>query len=124
MRRLAWEGVYRQGDVQEVLCGIRDDEPLHVLARLGGPIVSRFEAMRRELPRPREPELRAWARELDELFAYHAMLLASALDLLAVSWRSERLREQQSRVGPLGPPGERLPALARRLSERAGPAGG
>ena len=44
MRRLAWEGVYRQGDVQEVLCGIRDDEPLHVLARLGGPIVSRFEA--------------------------------------------------------------------------------
>jgi len=116
MRRLAWEGVYRQGDVEELLARIRDDEPLHDLARRGGPLVSRFEAMRRELPAPEAGELRDWARELDELFAYHAMLLACSLDLLAVSWRSERLREQQARVGPLGPPGERLRGLARRLS--------
>jgi hypothetical protein len=116
LRRLAWEGVYRQGDVEELLVRIRDDEPLHDLARRGGPVVSRFEAMRRELPPTPEGELREWARELDELFAYHAMLLACALDLLAVSWRSERLREQQARVGPLGPPGDRLRGLARRLS--------
>ena len=120
MRKLAWEAVYRQGDVQEVLEQIRDDEPLHVLARRGGPIVSRFEEMRRELPDPDSDELRGWARELDELFAYHAMLLACSLDLLAVSWRSERLREQQARVGPLGPPGERLRGLARRLSAACG----
>ena len=116
LRRLAWEGVYRQGDVEELLEQIRDDQPLHILARRGGPLVSRFEAMRRELPEPAAGELRDWARELDELFAYHAMLLACSLDLLAVSWRSERLREQQARVGPLGPPGERLRGLARRLS--------
>jgi hypothetical protein len=120
LRRLAWEGVYRQGDVEELLVQIRDDEPLHDLARRGGPVVSRFEAMRRELPPTPEGELREWARELDELFAYHAMLLACALDLLAVSWRSERLREQQARVGPLGPPGDRLRGLARRLSDAAG----
>ena len=120
MRKLAWEGVYHQGDVEEVLEGIREDEPLHVLARRGGPVVSRFEAMRRELPHPDSEELRHWARELDELFAYHAMLLACSLDLLAVSWRSERLREQQARVGPLGPPGERLRGLAQRLSAACG----
>ena len=120
MRKLAWEGVYRQADVEEVLEGVRDDAPLHELARRGGPVVSRFEAMRRELPEPASEELRRWARELDELFAYHAMLLACSLDLLAVSWRSERLREQQARVGPLGPPGERLRGLARRLSAACG----
>lgn len=120
LRRLAWEGVYRQGDVQELLERIRDDEPLHVLARRGGPVVSRFEAMRRELPRPASGPLAESARELDELFAYHAMLLACSLDLLAVSWRSERLRQQQARVGPLGPPGERLRGLARRLSAMSG----
>jgi hypothetical protein len=120
MRKLAWEGVYHQGDVEEVLEGVREDEPLHVLARRGGPVVSRFEAMRRELPRPESGEPRDWARELDELFAYHAMLLACSLDLLAVSWRSERLRAQQARVGPLGPPGERLRGLAQRLSAACG----
>src|SRR3954449_9737180 len=82
LRRLAWEGVYRQGDVEEVLDRIREDEPLHELARRGGPIVSRFEEMRRELPSALEGEAREWARELDELFAYHAMLVACALDLL------------------------------------------
>src|SRR3954447_4726165 len=118
LRRLAWEGVYLQGDVEELLALIRDDEPLHVLARRGGPVVSRYEAMRRELPEC-DGELRAWRRELDELFAYHAMLLACALDLLAVSWRSERLRDQQARLGPLGPPGDRLRGLAQLLSSRS-----
>src|SRR3954462_6712253 len=36
MRRLAWEGVYRQGDVEDLLEQIREDEPLHILARPGG----------------------------------------------------------------------------------------
>ena len=30
------------------------------------------------------------------------MLLNCALDLLAVSWRSERLREEQGRLGGVG----------------------
>ena len=42
---------------------------------------------------------------LDEIFANHAMLLNCALDLLAVSWRSERLREEQGRLGGVGAPG-------------------
>ena len=48
------------------------------------------------------------------------MLLHLALDLLAVSWRSERLREEQSRLGSVGAQGERLAALTARLKRLAG----
>ena len=41
------------------------------------------------------------------------MVLHCALELLAVSWRSERLREEQSRLGGVGAQGERLAALDR-----------
>ena len=47
------------------------------------------------------------------------MLLNCALDLLAVSWRSERLREEQGRLGGLGTQGERLAALTARLKRLA-----
>ena len=71
----------------------------------------------RRIPRPRaarRPEA------LDEIFANHAMVLNCALDLLAVSWRSERLREEQSRLGGVGSQGERLAELTARLKRLAG----
>jgi hypothetical protein len=56
-----------------------------------------------------------YVETLDETFAYHAMLLNCALDLLAVSWRSERLREEQSRLGGTGRQGERLARVTAEL---------
>jgi hypothetical protein len=117
--RLAQEGFYWQGDVEELLLAIRDDGDLGELARAGGPIISRFERMRIEVRRIRSANLREYVDGLDETFAYHAMLLNCALDLLAVSWRSERLREEQARLGGLGRQGERLARLTREIKELA-----
>jgi hypothetical protein len=47
------------------------------------------------------------------------MALHCALDLLAVSWRSERLREEQGRLGSLGAQGERLVALTAEIKALA-----
>jgi len=109
--RLAQEGLYWQGDVEDLLLAIRDGGDLGELARAGGPIISRFEAMRVELRAIASPELRRYVVALDEVFANHAMLLHCALDLLAVSWRSERLQEEQARLGGVGRQGERLAGL-------------
>jgi hypothetical protein len=117
--RLAQEGFYWQGEVEDLLIAIRDGGDLALLARAGGPIISRFEAMRVELRAFGDPALRADLQALDEIFANHAMLLNCALDLLAVSWRSERLREEQSRLGGLGGQGERLAELTARLKRLA-----
>ena len=106
--RLAQEGFYWQGEVEDLLIAIRDGGDLADLSRAGGPIISRYEAMRVELRAIRHPVLRDDLIALDEIFANHAMLLNCALDLLAVSWRSERLMEEQGRLGGVGPQGERL----------------
>jgi hypothetical protein len=117
--RLAQEGFYWQGEVEDLLIAIRDGCDLADLARAGGPIISRFEAMRVELRAIGHPALRDDASALDGVFASHAMLLNCALDLLAVSWRSERLREEQSRLGGVGAQGERLAELTGRLKRLA-----
>jgi hypothetical protein len=119
LQRLAYEGLYWQDEVLEQLVAIRDGGDLGVLARAGGPYISRYEAMRVELRTLRHPEVRRYVRALDEVFAHHAMVLHCALDLLAVSWRSERLREEQARLGGLGAQGERLTRLAHEIKEMA-----
>jgi hypothetical protein len=122
LRRLAFEGLYWQDEVEELLVAIRDGGDLGELSRAGGPHISRYEAMRVELRAVRHPQLREYVVALDEVFANHAMLLHCALDLLAVSWRSERLCEEQSRLNGVGGQGERLTRLAaeiRALAERA-----
>jgi hypothetical protein len=117
--RLAQEGFYWQGEVEDLLIAIRDGGDLADLSRAGGPIISRYEAMRVEVRAIGHPALRADAGAMDEVFANHAMLLHCALDLLAVSWRSERLREEQSRLGGVGRQGERLAELTGRLKRLA-----
>ena len=49
--RVAQEGFYWQGEVEDLLIAIRDGGDLAQLARAGGPIISRFVAMRVELRR-------------------------------------------------------------------------
>jgi hypothetical protein len=122
LRRLACEGLYWQDEVEELLLAIRDGGDLGELSRAGGPHISRYEAMRVELRAVRHPELHGYVVALDEVFANHAMLLHCALDLLAVSWRSERLCEEQSRLGSMGAQGERLVRLTAEIKELAGSA--
>ena len=122
LRRLAFEGLYWQDEVQDLLVAIRDGGDLGELSRAGGPFISRYEAMRVELRAVRHAELQRYVAALDEVFANHAMLLHCALDLLAVSWRSERLGEEQSRLGGLGAQGERLARLTAEIRELAGSA--
>ena len=120
---LAQEGLYWQGEVEDLLIAIRDGGDLADLSRAGGPLMSRFEAMRVEVRAMGHRALRPYTVALDEIFANHSMLLNCALDLLAVSWRSERLREEQSRLGGLGPQGERLARVTRDLEALAGSTG-
>ena len=123
LRRLACEGLYWQDEVEDLLLAIRDGGDLGELARAGGPHISRYEAMRVELRAVRHSELREYVVALDEVFANHAMVLHCALDLLSVSWRSERLCEEQSRLGGMGGQGERLARLTAEIKELAGSAG-
>jgi hypothetical protein len=117
--RLAQEAWYWQGEVEDLLIAIRDGGDLAELSRAGGPIISRYEAMRVELRAIGHPALRADVVALDEVFANHAMVLNCALDLLAVSWRSEPLRDQQRRLGGVGAQGARLAELTERLKRLA-----
>src|SRR3954464_10555700 len=96
---------------------IRDEGPLGDLSMRGGPLISRFEAMRRELPACREPLLRNAAEVLDMIFANHALALHAALDMLAVSWRSDRMREELHRLEGLGRPAIWLQTIRDELAE-------
>jgi hypothetical protein len=125
LRRLAWEGLYREDDVEQMLGAVRDDAPLADVAPESGTIVSRYCAMRRELNSIRAPELQPYVTALSEIFDYLAQLLHHAVALLAVSWRSDQLRLQQQWVGAIGPQGERLRRVVAELDRLAedGPSG-
>jgi len=116
---LAQEGLYFQEEVEDLLFEIRDGGDLCDLARRGGPIISRYERMRRDLRHHADPSLRPYTDALDEVFANHSLLLHSALDLLAVSWRSERLEAERRRLGRVGPQGARLRRIVGELKALA-----
>ena len=53
------------------------------------------------------------------ILIHHAMQLSTALDFLAVSWRSDTVAQQLTRIGGLGEPAELLEAYYRELREIA-----
>ena len=116
---LADEGLELQREGEDLMAEIRDEGPLGELAVRGGPLISRFEAMRRELRscRPDEPLLRSAAEVLDMVFANHALALHAGLDMLAVSWRSERMRDELHRLDGLGRPAIWLETIRAELAE-------
>jgi hypothetical protein len=115
---LAEEALELQREGEELIGEISAEGPLADLARRGGPLISRFEAMRRELPGScTDPLLRSAAEVLDMVFANHAMALSAALDLLAVNWRSERMREELHRLEGLGRPAVWLHTIRAELAE-------
>jgi hypothetical protein len=120
LRRLAWEGLYREDDVEELLYAVRADLPLSDVAPDSGKLVSRYCEMRRELREIRSPELEPHVLALSEIFDYLSQLLHYAVALLGSSWRSAALRGQQELVGPIGPQGDRLRRVVADLDRLAG----
>lgn len=115
--RLADEALELQWEGERVMADIAGEGPLGDLCERGGPLISRFEEMRRELPACGDPLLRSAAEVLDMVFANHALALNAALDLLAVSWRSERMREELHRLEGLGRPAVWLQTIRAELAE-------
>jgi hypothetical protein len=114
---LAEEALDLQSEGERVMAEIRDEGPLDELSMRAGPLISRFEAMRRELPPCGDPLLRSAAEVLDMIFANHALALHAALDMLAVSWRSERMRDELHRLEGLGRPATWLATIRAELAE-------
>jgi hypothetical protein len=114
---LAEEALELQSDGEQVMAEIAAEGPLDDLSARGGPLISRFEAMRRELPDCGDPLLRNAAEVLDMVFANHALALHAALDMLAVSWRSERMRDELHRLEGLGRPAVWLATIRAELAE-------
>jgi hypothetical protein len=102
---------------EQVMAEIAAEGPLDDLCARGGPLISRFEAMRGELPACGDPILRSAADVLDMVFANHALALHAALDMLAVSWRSERMRDELHRLEGLGRPAVWLETIRAELAE-------
>jgi hypothetical protein len=114
---LADEALELQCDGEGVMAEIAAEGPLGDLSERAGPLISRFEAMRRELPDCDEPMLRSAAEVLDMIFANHALALHAALDMLAVSWRSQRMRDELHRLEGLGRPATWLRTIRAELAE-------
>jgi hypothetical protein len=112
------EAIVLQDSTELMLAEIRDQRPLADLAERGGPVISRFEALRRELPPARGPDLARRVDLLDRILAHHAMVLSTSLDLLSVNWRSERMVEELGKITGLGRPGQWLAALKAELDLR------
>jgi hypothetical protein len=115
---LAEEGLVLQDRGERLMAEISAEGELRELAVRGGPLISRFSQMRRDLPACDDPLLRSAAEVLDMVFANHALALDAALDLLAVSWRSERMRAELHRLEGLGRPATWLRTIRDELAER------
>ena len=115
---LAEEALALQHDGEQLMADIAGEGPLGDLCERGGPLMSRFEAMRRELPECDEPLLRSAAEVLDMVFANHALAIHAALDMLAVSWRSQRMRDELHRLEGLGRPAIWLHTIRDELAEQ------
>jgi hypothetical protein len=112
------QGLLRAVEVETILYAIRNGERLAELAPPGGELASSCLELMNAANRINSPELRPHAEALAQIFNFLAQHLYYSLKLLAYSWRSERLREQQRQLGPLGIPGERLRRIAGEIERR------
>jgi hypothetical protein len=115
LRRIVAEAVIRQDEAEDLLTDIREREPLAALAPRGGRLVSRFVALRGDLPCFQDAALLRHTSVLEKVFDHHALMLTSSLDLLAVDWRSERMVEELEKIDGLGAPAQWLEAVRAEL---------
>jgi len=115
---LADEGLELQREGEEIMAEVSAGGELADLSVRSGPIISRFSAMRRELPPcAGDPMLESASEILDMVFANHALALHAGLDLLAVSWRSQCMRDELHRLEGLGRPAVWLETIRAELAE-------
>lgn len=116
LQRVVAEAVIWQDEAEELLRAIRAREPLKDLAPRGGQLASRFVALRDQLPDARDVQLRRQIATVRSVLDHHAMLLSTALDLLSVDWRSERVEAQIEGLRGLGEPAGWLDAIREELT--------
>ena len=115
LHRLAADAVARQPEADAVLAGVRDEAPLAVLARRGGPLARDYAELAGRTRLVQGAAAHGDADTLHRLLSYHAELLRQALEL-AATWRaSERLAVERRRLHGLGIPGAKLRELEREL---------
>jgi hypothetical protein len=119
LRAIVAEAVIWQDAANEVLAAVSRREPLAELAPRGGPLVRRFCELRARLPDSDDAEVRRITEVLGPVFDHHALMLSSALDMLAVDWRSDRLVEELERITGLGAPAERVEGIYAELAASA-----
>lgn len=115
LRRIVAEAVIRQDEAEDLLADIREREPLAGLAPRGGRLISRFVALRADLPDFDDPALHRHVSVLEKVFDHHALMLTSSLDLLSVDWRSERMVEELEKIDGLGAPAQWLETVRAEL---------
>jgi hypothetical protein len=115
LREIVDEAVLLQGFAEDLIDGVRARRSLAELAPPGGVLVSRFLALRAEVPDGPHAQM------VRETLDHHAMLLHCALDLLGDLY-PERVADQIDKLNGLGPPAQRLCALQLELSRGGEPA--
>jgi len=118
--RIAAEALILQDEAEAVLAAVGRREHLGIVAPRGGPLVYRFFALRDRLADERlageiQPQLTRLANMLDTILYHHAMQVATALDFLAVEWRSPEMAHQVANITGLGAPAELLEGVYREL---------
>jgi len=126
LARIAAEALILQDEAESVLAGVGRHEHLGLLAPRGGPLVRRFFALRDQLGQERrlgpvQPDLAALVATLDTILLHHAMQVATALEFLAVEWRSPQMARQVTAMGGLGMPAEVLEDVYRQVRALSGP---
>jgi len=118
--RIAAEALILQDEAEGVLAAVGRREHLGIVAPRAGPLVYRFFALRDRLADERsadeiQPQLTGLANMLDTILYHHAMQVSTALDFLAVEWRSPEMAHQVANISGLGAAAELLEGVYREL---------
>ncbi len=116
LRRIAAEAVILQDEAELALSRARARAPLGQIAPQAGPLVHRFFRLRDRLPtRCQDSDDERLRVTLDVILHHHAMMVATALDLLAYEYRSEQVASAVESMR-MGEPARRLDEIYTQLA--------
>jgi hypothetical protein len=122
LAQIAAEALILQDEAEAVLAAVGRREHLGIVAPRGGPLVYRFFALRDQLRDEQSAgigpaQLTRLANTLDTILYHHAMQVATAMDFLAVEWRSPEMAQQVAAINGLGAPAELLEGVYHELRD-------